>query len=161
MAADRPSHSSLSDVTWGDYETTEHTQTKLLMTGLTDRGPDHLLKLAKSWLSPAAASATGSGISGISYDPAQRAWVVRRIAGSPEAPIQVTLDASESSPLVNPAIVVQDWHGAARVLVAGHPEVNAMLKVAAEPVLEVQNLLIWCPLEDTARVQIRIEPARR
>ncbi len=161
MAADRPSHTSLSDIYWGDYETSDHIETKILMTGLTDQGPDHLLKLAKSWLSPATASATGAGVSSINYDPTQRAWVVSRTAGSQEAPIQVTLDASEASPLVNPVIVVQDWQGAAKVVVAGHPQANAMLKVANETVLEGQDLVIWCPLEDTSKVQIRIEPAQK
>ena len=159
LAADRPSHSSLSDIYWGDYKATQHTETKIMMTGLTAQGPPQLLELAKSWLSPAQAEATGAGVSGVSYDPAQRAYVVHRAAGSSESAITVTFDASESSPLVNPAIVIENWHTGARVQVVGRSQLDSSVRIGVSRVLENQNLVVWRPLQSTVRLQIRVEPA--
>ncbi len=159
LAADRPSHSSLSDIYWGDYASTEHTTTKIMMTGLTSQGPEHLLELAKSWLSPAQVEAAPSGVSGASYDPVQRAYVVHRAADAVESSITLTFDASESSPLVDPAIIIENWRGSARVEVLGRPELSSSIRLGNSPAVEDQNLVVWCPLKSTGKLKILIEPA--
>ncbi len=158
MAADRPSHTSLTDIYWSDYKKTPHTETKILMTGLTADGPAHLVTIAKSWLSPAPASAVGSGVSSVDYDPTQRAYIVHRTAGSPESPITITLNASNSSPLVNPAFIIENWNGKAKARILGHSNADASIRMGVSQTLDSQSLVVWCPLADGGKVQVRIEP---
>ncbi len=158
MEPDRPSHTSLSDIYWGDYSSTQHTETKLLMTGLTADGPNPLVELARSWLSPAPASAVGPAVLGIAYDPAQRAYVVRRTADAPPSAFEVTLRGSQASPLVNPALVIENWSGAASVQVLGHAQIDSSIRTGAASNIESRSLVVWCPLEETGEIHLRIEP---
>lgn len=161
LADDRPSHSSLSDIYWGDYTNTAHAETKIMMTGLTDQGPAHLLELAKSWLSPASAQASGENVTGVDYDPTQRAYVVHRQAGAPESPVTVSIDASDASPLIDPALVIENWAGGAKVQIIGRPQLDSSARVGSSPALQGQSLVIWCPLQSSGKLEIRVEPATK
>jgi hypothetical protein len=161
MAADRPSHTSLSDIYWGDYNATQHTETKIMISGLTAEGPSHLLKLAKSWLSPPTAHASGTGVSGITYDPTQRVYVVTRSAGSPNSPITVSFDATESSPLFHPAIMVENWNAGAKAQVIDPAQSSSIVRVGTSSKLERQDLVVWSSIESTSQVQIHIEPVAK
>ncbi len=109
VAPDRASHFSLSHLYWDPYATDESSITKLLMDGLTTKPASELVPLAKSWLSAPSAEVVGEAFRSEGYDPAQRAFVVARMGAAKPATLTLTLGASESSPAVNPAIVVKDW----------------------------------------------------
>jgi hypothetical protein len=160
LAADRPSHGAFSHIYWDPYETTDHTQSKLLLDGLTTNSAGELLPLAKSWLTPANLQVAGEDFRGEGYDPAQRAFVVRRAAGGKKAVLDLTLEASQSSPVVNPAIVVKGW-GESRV----------RLKIDGKPVgwgtdsrygivrrLEGSDLVIWMRKESVTPIKISLVP---
>ncbi len=97
VAADRASHSSLSHIHWGDYEKSPGRESKLLLDGLTTRQAPDLLPMARSWLQPPL-------ITGATYDPAQRAFI---LAG----PATLDIPASPDHPLVDPAFVIDHWQG--------------------------------------------------
>ena len=157
VAADRTSHSSLSDISWDDYEKTSHSETKLLMTGLTSVQPPQLLPLAKSWLSPPAIEATGNGVLKADYDPAQRAFVIHRPAGVKPSSLVITIEASKDRPLVNPAFVIENWTGNADVRLDGRPAKS--VRMGASHSIEQDNLVLWMPMNATDRTRIRLEPA--
>jgi hypothetical protein len=158
LAADRPSHTSLSNIWWDPFETTDNTQSKLLLDGLTTKPAGELLSLAKSWLTPASIEVAGEAFRSEGYDPAQRAFVLRRAAAGKPAVLDLTLQASHNSPVVNPAIVVKNWG-----------EVGARLRIDGKPVawgkdfrygvvrkLEGTDLVVWMRKESVTPVKITL-----
>ena len=158
LAADRASHTSLSHINWDPLETTDNTQSKLLLGGLTTNSAGELLPLAKSWLTPAGIEVAGEAFRSEGYDPAQRAFVVRwETAGKPVV-LDLTLQASHNSPIVNPAIVIKNWG-----------EEGARLKIDGRSIawgkdfrrgyvrkLEGSDLVIWMRKESVTPVKITI-----
>jgi Concanavalin A-like lectin/glucanases superfamily len=117
---DRASHSSLSHLYWKFYSKGENTAMKILMDGLTTKSPAELLPLAKSWLSPAKMQVEGSANRNDGYDPSQRAYVMTRTAAQAPVSLTLTFEASEASPVVDPAIVIRNWgEGMARLEIDG------------------------------------------
>ena len=69
VAADRPSHSSLSHIEGQPYERTPTSVTKIMLDGLTNRPAAELAVLARSWASPPAMVVEGSGFAGLRKEP--------------------------------------------------------------------------------------------
>jgi hypothetical protein len=160
LAADRASHTSLSHIYWDPYETTANTQSKLLLAGLTMKPAGELLSLAKSWLTPARIEVAGKVFRSEGYDPAQRAFVLSRTAPGTSAVLDWTIQASQDSPVVNPAIVVKNWG-----------EVGARLKIDGKPVawgrdylyglerrLEGTDLVVWMRRESVIPIKMSLVP---
>jgi hypothetical protein len=58
----------------------------------------------------------------VDYDPAQRAFILERAGTNKVSSLQMTLEASSSSPLYDPAIVVKNWGEAgAKLTIDGSP----------------------------------------
>lgn len=161
VAPDRPSHSSLSHLYWDAYARTEDSITKIMLDGLTEKSAVGLVPLAKSWLSPPQLQLTGANFHSEGYDASQRAYVIAHEHGTGPAGFELTLDASEESPLVNIAIVIKNWgEGDARIKVDG--EVVAAgtdLRIGHAETLEGTNLVVWMRRESTAPVRISVQPA--
>jgi hypothetical protein len=160
LAADRASHSSVSHIYWDPYETTDNTQSKLLLVGLTTKLAAELLPLAKSWLTPASIEVAGEAFHSEGYDPAQRAFVLSRTAPGASAVLDWTIQASQNSPVVNPALVIKNWG-----------EVGARLKIDGKPVawgrdfrygrvrrLEGTDLVVWMRKESVIPVKMSLAP---
>ena len=161
VAADRASHSSLSHLYWKPYFQDQHTEIKLLMDGLTTKTPAELLPLAKSWLSPAAMSVAGAGFRSNGYDPAQRDYVVTRTDAG--ATLRITLDASEASPVVNPAILIKNWgEGDAALRVNGQPVAwGKDYRAGHIEHLDHTDLVIWIQAQSTQPFSIELSPSAK
>ena len=120
------------------------------MDGLTLKPAAELVPLAKSWLNPAAVEATGLRSEG--YQAAERAYVLRCEGKAEKA--EITLRATAESPVVNPALIVRNWNGGARVLVNGEPQgrIGQVFR------LEGTDLVVWLELEATRPLRIQINP---
>lgn len=155
VAADRASHSSLSHLYWKPYAISAHSETKILMDGLTTMSPGALLPLAKSWVDPPAMSIAGSGK--VAYDPTQRAYVLH-VAGARR--LNLTLDASPSSPAFDPAIVIHGWgDGPARLKLGGKvapwgPEA----RVGHVRRMRGGDLVIWIERQTDRPLNIQVIP---
>jgi hypothetical protein len=97
-APDQASHSSLS---WG------YPKADAALYGMTDKDPGTLVALARSWNYPAELKISGAGFENNGYDYSQRAYVLS--ANNNSANLKFVIDASEGSPLVNPAFVIKNW----------------------------------------------------
>ncbi len=107
---DRPSHFNLTTfVQWNDHEYTDHTRTRIMLQGMTDKDPDELVPLANSWLHAPEMKILSETFSGGSYDQAERAYLVEKSESGKPAPLKIELEASEDSPLLNPAIIIKNW----------------------------------------------------
>jgi hypothetical protein len=159
VADDRPSHSSLSHIFWAPSQISDRTETKLLMCGLTSQSPAHLIPLAKSWLSPPQIKALGEGVLGVDYDPSQRAYIVRRRSGTQPSKVVLSVSATDQSPLVNPAFIVENWAVGAIVQVAGRPGKSAgAARSGLSRSIERDDLVVWIPLDSTDKTEISIAP---
>jgi hypothetical protein len=159
VAPDRPSHSSLSHIYWDPYDKTEDTETKLLLCGLTSPDAPGVVTLAKSWLSPSPIQATGAGVASAAYDPAQRAFVIKRDAVAPPASLTVTLDASTDKPLVNPALVVENWEALAKVRLNGKPLTGKdKVRIGLSHNEGSATLVVWLKLDATSKTVIQLDP---
>jgi hypothetical protein len=105
-APDRAAHSSLS---WGDPAG------EAAIYGMTDQPAETLAALARSWNRPPKMKVEGSAYEPIGYgdDPAydytQRAYTLH--TKNPGSALDLTFAASDESPLVNLALVVDDFGG--------------------------------------------------
>ena len=107
---DRPSHFNLTTfVQWRDYARTDKTRTRIMLQGMTEKRADGLVPLAKSWLKAPTMRVTSSGYRAEGYDPSERAYLVERTGSGDSSSCMFVLEASEKSPLVNPAIIVKNW----------------------------------------------------
>jgi len=160
VTPDRPSHASLSHIYWDAYDRTPDTMTKLLLCGMTSPDAPGIVTLAKSWLSPAAITAAGAGVTGQQYDPAQRAFVVHRTAGTAAATLTVTLAASADNPLVNPAVVVENWTGRATVRINGKVVAGKdHVRIGSSNLEGASALIVWFKLDASAKTVIQLDPA--
>jgi hypothetical protein len=159
VTSDRPSAASLSHIYWDPYEKTEDTETKLLLCGLTSPDAPGVVTLARSWLSPAQIVAAGKGVTAQQYDPAQRAYVIHREAGNSSQALTVTLAASHESPLVNPALVVENWEGQANVRINGKPVLGKdHLRIGVSNNEGIRSLIVWFKLEAESNTVIQLDP---
>ena len=159
VAPDRPSAASLSHIYWDPIEKTEDTMTKLLLCGLTSPDAPGVVTLAKSWLSPAAITVTGQGVTGQQYDPAQRAFMIHRDASSTPRPLTVTLAATSDNPLVNPALVVENWSGPVSVRINGKPVAGKdHVRTGFNTNEGVSSLVVWFKLDANTKTVIQLDP---
>jgi hypothetical protein len=161
VAADRPSSTSLSHIYWEPYQTAEGTMSKLLLDGLTTKAPQELVPLASSWLSPPKVEVIGEGFRSEGYDPAERAFVLVHDASARPTALDLTLQASERSPALNPAIVVKNWgDGEARITLDGKPlTAGKDLRFGHVQRLEGTDLVVWIQTQATRPSRVRLTPA--
>jgi hypothetical protein len=155
---DRAAHSSLThvywppSVAWGEQGLYEE---KLMLEGLSNQSPEELLPLAKSWVSPAAVK-PGEGVTA-EYDPAQRAYVLTRDSGDTDV-LQVTLAGSVESPLVNPALVVENWGGGGPATIQCSRPLADIRQGVVRRANGVDALVVW--LEHNSRQPLELTISR-
>ncbi|WP_444921089.1 hypothetical protein ACJJID_00950 [Microbulbifer sp. CnH-101-G] len=99
-----PSHTSLFHMAFNPpFKQDDFSQTRLLLTGLSDMSTEQVVKLAKSWLqAPALINVKGS--SDFGYDESQRAYYF-----DATELLTFRLNGSGSNPIFNPAFVLEGW----------------------------------------------------
>jgi len=164
LSPDRASHFNLTTyVQWEDYEVTNRVRTRIMLHGLTDKSPAELVPLAKSWLHAPILKLNSSGFESRGYDLAQRAYVLERKSPGEPSSLNLTLEARESTPLINPAFVLRNWGKAeARLTVNGKPVKRGKdFRLGHHSTLEGTHLVVWIKLESMTPVQISIQPTAR
>ncbi len=160
VSADKPSHSSLSHITWKLHDEDEISRTWVMLNGMTDKPAGELAPIAKSWLSPAELKLpglTGRYFTNEGYDQTQRAYV---LSCSKAAPLKIELDASEDSPIVNPAFVVKGWGTSKVCLTIDGKEIKPGkdFRFGHTNSLQDADLIVWLRKESTRPVRIQISP---
>lgn len=162
VAPDKPSHSSLSHIEGQPYAQTEDSITKITLGGLTTKAASELVPLAKSWLSPSKITVSGESFRNDGYDPAQRAFVITRVRANGTGMVHVSFEASADSPLVNPAIVIQNWSNPMPRLKINGKDAPWGPAVRAGQVNTVDgtNLVIWINMQSTTPTTVDIIAAQ-
>ena len=163
VSDDRASHSSLGHLYWGDYARDADTETKILMDGLTTLSMSELLPLARSWISPPQLTVESEGWRSEGYDPTQRAYVLAKDVGESTRRLRVTLEASEASPVFDPALVIKEWgESGAALRVDGKAVAQGTdVRIGHIQRLEGTDLVIWMAKQSAEPVQIEVVPSNR
>ena len=158
---DRTAHSSLTHVRLPVHEQQSGDrpyQERLLMEGMTNKEPDELTDLAKSWLQPAKLQVESGAASG-GYDRSQRAYLLAAESSS----MKFTIEASPDSPIVNPCLVIRNWGGDAAARVQVHRKSRRanddFRQGTITDVDGTQTKIVWLELESTSPVTVRIRGA--
>lgn len=156
VAPDRASSSSLSHIEGAPYAMTSDSMAKLTLDGLTTRTATALVPLAKSWLSPPAMSVSGNSFQGKGYDPAQRAFVVNGDTESKGRKLHIAWQASQDSPLFDPAIIVHDWgQGVPRLRLNGKSvQWSEKYRYGKVDTLQGTDLIVWIELQSSRPTNI-------
>ena len=151
-APDRTAHSSLS---WGDPDG------EAALYGMTDQPAESLVALAKSWNRPAKVSVVGSAYESHGYDYTQRAYLLDATTAGES--LELSFAASEASPLVNLALVVNNWGGEDVALsIDGEsvPRGKAFRYDFEYSVTGDLSLVVWLKTQATATTNITLTPVK-
>jgi hypothetical protein len=159
VTPDHPSHFNLTTfVQWEDYARTNKTRTRIMLQGMTPKGAADLVPLAKSWLQAPKLDLTSSAYQGGGYDQSERAYIIVKSNAAAQAPLDFKIQASEESPLLNPAIIVRNWGKQKAELRISGREIpdgkNFRQGIVSRPAGD--DLIIWLRLESEKRWDVRI-----
>ena len=133
------------------------TKTTYFLFGLTDGSLEHLAQLDRSWLHPPNLKMEDDKIAA-TYDPGQRAYL---LSGAPVAgkgtQLKFSIDASESSPIVNPAFVIKGWGQLPpEVRVDGALPGEGDVEAGFIETLSGTDLVLWLRKTATSPVQVSL-----
>ncbi len=152
------------------YEKTENTITQIYLSGFTSSTEPHnvLVPLARSWLrAPELKLIKDIQAEVYGYDPAQRAYLIEARDMEKPGLIQLEMDASEASPVVNPAFLINNWGTADALLELNGSEITRgnRFRTGYYDTLEMDDgnqwkdvLVVWIQTQSTQPVQINLWP---
>jgi hypothetical protein len=126
-------------------------------TWMTDKPIQSLLPLARSWnYAPALNLKTGGGYENKGYDVYQRAYRITR--KDAKGGLDFIVQASESSPIENLALIIENWNNAeAKVSVNGKKSIQGKdYETGYIQGLEENKMIVWIYLKSTKPVSITI-----
>ena len=159
---DKPSHTSLSHITWKPYAQEDNSRTWIMLHGMTDGKAAELAKLAKSWLNAPKLKLKGtSEYANEGYDPTERAYVLSCKNSGKPSKLELVLEASEDSPIVNPAFVVKGWGmiGAQLKLDGKTIERGKLFRYGHRPAEHGDDLVVWVKTESDKPTNVSLLPA--
>lgn len=141
-------------------EITENTLTRFALCGMTDQSAASLAPLARSWRQAPRASTDSTGFTGGRFALGEKAYRFVQTKAAKELVIRV--EASDESPLVNPAVVVENWTGREPVVELNGrallPRQDCHTGLVGTPA--GTNLVVWIRTTATAATWIAIRQAK-
>ena len=92
---------------------TENSLTRFSLTGMTDGSTAALAPLARAWRQPPVATTTSASFRSEGFSLGENAYQFWCSPTNPSRELEIKISANESSPLVHPAFVIQNWNAAA------------------------------------------------
>lgn len=156
---DRPGHFNLTTfVQWNDLSKTDRTRTRIMLQGMTNEAASDLLPLAKSWLHAPELIVSAQGFEGGSYDAAERAYTLKKTTNN-DVPLELVLNGTEESPIINPAFIIKNWGGQQATLTVDG--VNWMpgenFRQGIRKSMEGDDLIVWLRLNSQSPITIGLE----
>ncbi len=151
-----PSHTSLSHLTWKTFHEDQDSKTWIMMNGMTNDCDNHLVSLAKSWISPPQVNIIRGSFINDGYDPSQRAYIISSNAAPGKSFLSFELLSNKVSPVINPAFLIKGWY-----------KKDLSIRIDGKPVSrgndfrygqvnreDGSDLIIWLRLTSTNKVTI-------
>ena len=151
---DRPGHISSSPISYPIIHEEGNRSHWNGLYGMNTMGMTELINFGRSWAYPAGLTLNGSGFSSQGYDKSQRCYQIECNQPAVGA-LEITLQGSKQSPVINPAIRIKNWNlDAAKVLVNGKPSDDARIGFNHE--IEGADLVLFLFLNEAAPVQVTV-----
>ncbi|MHC5076448.1 MAG: LamG domain-containing protein [Planctomycetota bacterium] len=161
MVADRASCSSLTHWHWDTYKKEPKVWTKIMLNGLTNKDPQWLVELTKSWSNAPELKVKNEGFESNGYKPAEKAYQLKcKKAGQPTELI-LSIDATEESPLVNPAFIIENWGRKGIVMKTSDGKIvkpSKNFRVGHRKSAGGSDAIVWLAAEETTPVTITFVP---
>ena len=157
IASDRPSSFSLS-CSQPVIHRANGSSEAMFLYGMTDQAAETLAPLSRSWNSAPAATLAGSGYEGGSYKKSQRAYMFT--AKAPGAgPLEFSLEATQESPIQNPAFVVKNWGNRPASLTIDGKEIprGKDFRFGHNKTLEGTDLIVWAKTKGDKKTSFKIQ----
>ncbi len=151
--ASYPDHAAHSSLSWGNPAG------EAAIYGMTDQPENILVDLARSWNSPPEMHIEFSDYESKGYDYKQRAFILNTL--NQGTTLNLTFDASEKSPLLNPVFVINNWDGSDIKLMINNKEIprGKDFRYGIEYDVEGNNSLIaWINIRATSKMNISLIP---
>ena len=156
------SHSNLTHIIWRPYVETPAKRTWLMMTGMTNKGAGELYPIARSWERAPKSQLKSKGYRDDGYNKPERAY--HFTSETPGAPKTLSFDivASEDSPVVNLAVVVNGWGNGGASLILNGKKVEESLdyRIGHRDGFATDDLVIYLKYESNNPVSITLEPKK-
>lgn len=125
--------------------------------GMTERPFEDLVVLARSWSEPPDLTVVAGPFDATALDRSERAWHLARAGDGDE--LDVSIKASDRSPLVNAALVIENWGDAAVLATVDGQAVprGADFRYGYVNTLDGIDLVVWLRAETTAPTRIKLE----
>jgi len=155
-APDRPSHSSISTYQFAVEKTSEISYEAATLYGMTDKKITQLLPLARSWMQAPQVNVHSRGVKSKGYDKTERAFVFTCEDDVEE--IELTLAASEESPVLNPAFVFENWGTKDVILTVEGKKISrgSGFRYGFRKRLEGIDLVVWLKYQTAEPVEIML-----
>lgn len=151
--AEYPSHTSLFHMAFNPpFAQADTSQTRLLLTGVSDADNNQIVNLANAWLN-APNIQDISGAADVYYDKSQRAYQLKASADE----INFTLSGTDKQPIYNPAFIIEDWKGseAIQITINGHPLPELKQGIIRNHKGK-RSLLLFVPWQSTSQLHVQI-----
>jgi hypothetical protein len=129
-----------------------------MLQGMTDKKPETLVPLAKSWLQAPKMKMTSKAYRAGGYDQSERAYLIEKMEARDVTPCTFVLNASEDSPLLNPAIIIKNWGSPLSTLSVNgenwRPGKDFRQGIRKGPLGE--DLIVWIRLDSQTPVKISL-----
>jgi hypothetical protein len=147
---------------WEPYAVGKDSLTKIMLHGLTDKDPQYLALLAKSWINPPKIEITSDGFEIDKYDPTQLAYIIRQYQNQNQ-PLSWDVLATKESPMVNPAFIIQNWGSSeTELIVNGKSLVRGTdYRTGLVETLDNNYLVVWIKMKSEERNSFSIIPIER
>ena len=157
ITPDRASHFLVTaGVHWNDYKKDEHTRTRILLQGMTDKSATDLVPLAESWLKAPEMTINTEGYTGGQYDRSEKAYIIEKTNLEKGKELELIIEASAESPLINPAIIIKNWGKDLPRLRIDNSfiEQDKKLRQGIRSTAQSDDLIIWLELESVEEIKI-------
>jgi hypothetical protein len=147
----------MAEAEWKPYKTGEKMITKIMMNGLTDKNVEDLVPLAKSWLNAPELKLGGSGFKSNGYDPTQMAYLLE--ADGEAGELELKLEASEESPVINPAFLIENWGQRSAEVEVDDEDLKCGedYRIGHRTTVDSVDLIVWIKTESIEPLEVEIE----
>ena len=106
---------------------------------------DELVVVARNWSCPSELTVKSKGFTSQGHDRSERAYQQTKKKPGPEGKLELTLAATEDSPVFNPAFVIKGWSPVALTLSLDGEKIEEGpdLRVGHRHALEGEDVIIW------------------
>lgn len=168
-AADRPTHFLGFPISYPPVHEQGDRRWWNGLYGMTELSPEEFVLVARSWSQAPELKLEGAGFRSEGYDRGERAYLLSREDSAPggsgdasaDPLLEFELEASEDSPLFNPAFVICDWGDAKPEVWIDNTRIERgeKARVGRRYTLEGTDLIVWLELESKEPVSITVKPS--